>query len=104
MNFTFEIETEFGPIQVKGRPRGAGGSGTKASRWIAVLLLLIAFVFMAFAAATPVTEKFYLFSVKIKIDALITKVTNDFQFGVWGYCSSGVKNSCVLFAPAPSGI
>ncbi|KAL5501690.1 hypothetical protein ACEPAH_8950 [Sanghuangporus vaninii] len=78
---------------VKRRSRGTGGSGTKASRWIAVLLIFIAFVFMAFAAATPVTKKFYLFSVKIKVDALITKVTDNFQFGVWGYCSSGVKNS-----------
>ncbi|KAL5524441.1 hypothetical protein ACEPAF_9581 [Sanghuangporus sanghuang] len=78
---------------VKRRSKGTGGSGTKASRWIAVLLIFIAFVFMAFAAATPVTEKFYLFSVKVKVDALITKVTDDFQFGVWGYCSTGVKNS-----------
>ncbi|OCB90172.1 hypothetical protein A7U60_g2633 [Sanghuangporus baumii] len=78
---------------VKRRSKGTGGSGTKASRWIAVLLIFIAFVFMAFAAATPVTEKFYLFSVKVKVDALIIKVTDDFQFGVWGYCSTGVKNS-----------
>ncbi|KAL5519936.1 hypothetical protein ACEPAG_1596 [Sanghuangporus baumii] len=78
---------------VKGRSRGTGGSGTKASRWIAVLLIFIAFVFMAFAAATPVTKKFYLFSVKVKVNALITKVTDNFQFGVWGYCSTGVKNS-----------
>ncbi|KAL5482540.1 hypothetical protein ACEPAI_9134 [Sanghuangporus weigelae] len=78
---------------VKDRSKGTGGSGTKASRWIAVLLIFIAFVFMAFAAATPVTKKFYLFSVKVKVNALIMKVTDDFQFGVWGYCSTGVKNS-----------
>ncbi|EJC97895.1 uncharacterized protein FOMMEDRAFT_32130 [Fomitiporia mediterranea MF3/22] len=62
-------------------------------RWFSVFLLLIAFVLMGFAAATPITIHFYLFSVKVEVSALIDKVSDEFRFGVWGYCSTGAKNS-----------
>jgi hypothetical protein len=59
----------------------------------AVVLLTLALILMIFVAVTPISKLFYLFSVDVHETALIDTVSDSFQFGTWGYCSTGVKNS-----------
>ena len=60
-----------------------------------IVLLFIVLLCWCLVVAAPIKKsgiEYYLYSLDIEIKILIDKITDNFMFGVWGYCTSGVQN------------
>ncbi|KAH8114362.1 SUR7/PalI family-domain-containing protein [Phellopilus nigrolimitatus] len=80
--------------QASGRKNPSKGGLATIVQAGEVFLLSLAFVFFAFAAfSTPIIKRFYLFTIDASVDAKVDKVSGKAEFGVWGYCSTGITNT-----------
>ena len=76
------------------RGGASSGSSPRTSKFVGMelTLLSIALLCMIAVAVTPITSEYYIFKIAVTVKVLIDTASDSFVFGVWGYCSTGIKN------------
>ncbi|KAI5121400.1 hypothetical protein M0805_003172 [Coniferiporia weirii] len=94
----FEESTE-GPsdVECQESKKSPNENLSRIIRMVECFLLVLSVLFVGFTAlSTPVIHPFYLFSLDLDVNASVDKVSGKAEFGIWGFCTTGVSNTVGL--------